>query len=73
MYHAKNEKQKNITEGIELPDQEKIRTFWEKETYKHLGILEVNIINIRRGKKKYFRRTRNQLELNYIEEILSTE
>ena len=30
-----------MTEGIELPNQEKIRTFGEKETYKYLGILEV--------------------------------
>ena len=30
-----------ITEGIELPNQEKLRTFSEKETYKYLEILEV--------------------------------
>ena len=29
-----------MTEGIELPYQEKIRTFREKKTYKYLGILE---------------------------------
>ena len=26
-----------MTEGIELPNQEKIKTFGEKETYKYLG------------------------------------
>ena len=28
---------KEITEGIELPSQEKIRTLGEKENYKYLG------------------------------------
>ena len=31
-------------EGIELPNQERIRMIGEKETYKYLGILEVNSI-----------------------------
>ena len=31
---------RHITEGIELPNQEKLRTFGEKETYKYLEILE---------------------------------
>ena len=30
-----------MTEGIELPNQKRIRTLGEKETYKYLGILEV--------------------------------
>ena len=29
-----------MTEGIELPNQEKIEMLGEKETYKYLGILE---------------------------------
>ena len=33
-----------MTEGIELPNQEKIRTLGPKETYKYLEILEVDII-----------------------------
>ena len=33
-----------MTEGIELTNQENVRTFEEKETYKYLGILEVDII-----------------------------
>ena len=32
------------TEGVEQPNQEKIRTLEEKETYKYLGILEANTI-----------------------------
>ena len=29
-----------VTEGIELPNQERIRMLGEKENYKYLGILE---------------------------------
>ena len=32
------------TEGIELPNQDKIRTHAENETYKYLGILEADTI-----------------------------
>ena len=35
---------RQITEGIEQPNQEKIRTLREKETNKYLGILEVDTI-----------------------------
>ena len=35
---------RRTTEEIELPDQEKIRTPREKETYKYLGILETGTI-----------------------------
>ena len=28
---------KHLTDGMELPSQDKIRTFGEKETYKYLG------------------------------------
>ena len=45
VWHAlmKSGKQQ-ITKGIEVPNQEKIRTFGEKETYKYLGILEADAI-----------------------------
>ena len=33
-----------MTEGIELRNQEKIRTLEEKETYNYLGILEADTI-----------------------------
>ena len=35
---------KQIMEGIELPNQERIRMLTEKENYKYLGILEAEII-----------------------------
>ena len=37
-------KTRNDIKGIELPNQEKIRMLREKETYKYLGILEVDTI-----------------------------
>ena len=43
--HSNYEKQKSeMTEGIELPNQGIIRKHREKETYKNLGILEVETI-----------------------------
>ena len=67
MCYANNEKPKRqIMEGIKLPDQEKIRTLGEKETYKYLGILEVDTIKQAEMKEKtkeeYLRRTRKLLE-----------
>ena len=35
---------RHITDGMELPNQDKIRTFGENETYKYLGILEADTI-----------------------------
>ena len=35
---------RHMTEGVELPNQVIIRTLWEKETYKYLGILEADTI-----------------------------
>ena len=35
---------RHLTDGMELPDQDKIRTFGEKEMYKYLGILEADAI-----------------------------
>ena len=72
MFYAYNEKIK-ATEGIELPDQEKIRTLGEKEIHKYLGVLEVDAIK-QAGKKqkKYTSREReNYSEPNYIAEISS--
>ena len=40
-----------ITDGMELPNQEKIRTLGKKETYKYLGILEDNTIKHRKFKR----------------------
>ena len=33
-----------ITDGIKLPNQEKIRVLEEKENYRYMGILEVDTI-----------------------------
>ena len=38
---------REITEGIELPIMESIRTIGEKENYKYLGILEPDTIKQR--------------------------
>ena len=35
---------RHLTDGMELLNQDKIRTFGEKETYKYLGILEADTI-----------------------------
>ena len=39
----RNEK-RQITEGIEQPNPERIRMLGEKESYKYLGILEADTI-----------------------------
>ena len=57
---------RHLTNEKELPNQEPIRTLGEKETYKYLGILEVDTIKQmeikEKIKKEYFRRTRTLLE-----------
>ena len=56
----------HLTDGIELPNQDKIRTLAENETYKYLGILEADTIKQVEMKnkiqKEYLRRTRKLLE-----------
>ena len=41
-----------MTEGIAVSNQEKIRTIEEKETYKYLGILEADTIKQAEMKEK---------------------
>ena len=57
---------RHLTDGIELPSQDKIRTRGEKETYKYLGILEADTIKQvwvkDKIKKEYLWRTRKLLE-----------
>ena len=36
---------RHMTDGMEPPNHEKIRTLEENETYKYLGILEADTIN----------------------------
>ena len=35
---------RHLTDELELPNQDKIRTLADKETYKYLGILEADTI-----------------------------
>ena len=54
---------RQIIEGIEEPNQERIRTLKEKKNYKYLGILKANTIKeagMKEKKKKYS--TSNQRE-----------
>ena len=55
MLVMKSEKQ-HMTEGIELPNQEKIRTLVEEKTYEYLGILEADTIKQGEMKEKKFKR-----------------
>ena len=58
---------RHLTDGMELPNQDKIRTLGENETYKYLGILEGNTTKQVEMKdkiqKEYCRRTRKLLEI----------
>ena len=58
---------RNTTDGIELPNQDKIRTLKENDAYKYLGILEADTIKQMQMKDKiqreYLRRTRKLLEI----------
>ena len=67
MCHAHHESDKrHITDGMEPPNHDRIRTLEENETYKYLGILETDTINLVQMKdtirKEYLRRTRKLLE-----------
>ena len=57
---------RHLTDGIELPNQDKIRTLAENETYEYLGILEADTIKQVEMKnkiqKEYLRRTSKLLE-----------
>ena len=57
---------RHLTDGIELPNQDKIKTLAENETYKYLDILEADTIkqveNKNKIQKEYLRRTRKLLE-----------
>ena len=57
---------RHLTDGMELPNKDKIKTFAENETYKYLRILEADTIKQAEMKEKiqkeYPRRTRKLLE-----------
>ena len=65
---------RHLTDGIELPNQDKIKTLAENETYKYFGILEANTIKHVEMKdkiqKEYLRRTRKLLETKCSSRIL---
>ena len=58
--------QRHMTDGMELPNQDKIRTLGKKETFQYLGILDADSIKQAEMKdkiqKEYLRRTRKLLE-----------
>ena len=77
MCYACNEKRKrHLRDGMEQPNQDKIRMLGEKETYKYLGISEADTIKQvemkEKIKKEYLRRT-CYLRPNYVVETLSKE
>ena len=47
---------RQMTEGIELPNQEKIKTLEEKETYEYLGILKSDTTKQVEMKENNFKR-----------------
>ena len=57
---------RQLTDGMELPNKDKIKTLAENETYKYLGILEADTIKQAEMKEKiqkeYLSRTRKLLE-----------
>ena len=67
---------RHLTDGMELPNQDKIRMHGEKETYKYLGILEADTMKQEEMKEKNFRKNisgepESYSRQNYIAEILS--
>ena len=62
------------TEGVEQPNQGKIRSFVEKETCKYLGILEADTITHAEMKEKFTKNTwkerENYSKPNYVEKNL---
>ena len=57
---------RHMTDGMELPNHDKIRTLGKNETYEYLGILEADTIKQVQMKdkirKEYLRRSRKLLE-----------
>ena len=67
---------RHMTEGMELPNQEKIRTLEEKN-HRYLGTLEVDTTKQaemkEKTKKEYLRKTRKLLEINLYSRNLIKE
>ena len=68
-------RERKTMEGIEIPNQENIRTLGEKESYKFLGILEVDNIKQPETKEKvrkeYLRRRITLPKLSSTAEMTS--
>ena len=68
---------RHMTDGMEQPNHEKIRTLGENETYKYLGILETDTIKQVAMKdkirKEYLRELENYSRQNSPAEISSKE
>ena len=64
---------RHLMDGMELPNQEKIKAFREKETYKYLGILEADTIKQVDMKEKIYGEPESYSIQNYIAETLSKE
>ena len=63
-------RKRQMIEGIELPNQDKIRMLGEKESYKYLVILEVDTIEHAEMKEKNAPgEQENNSKPNYIAEI----
>ena len=62
MLKMKNGK-RETTEGLELPNQESIRIFVEKENFKYLGTLEVD--NIKQAEMKEKNKKRVEMRKNF--------
>ena len=64
--HVMKSGKRHMTDGMELPNHDKIRTLEENEIYKYLGILEADTIKQVEMKdkiqKEYLRRTRKLFE-----------
>ena len=56
---------RQMTEGKELPNQERMRTQGEKETYKYLGILKADTIKQKEIRKKKLKKSSSEERKNY--------
>ena len=67
----------HLTDRMELPNQDKIRTLGEKDSYKYLGILEADTIKQVEMKAKLRKNIPGEPESyprqNYVAETLSKE
>ena len=65
---------RHLIDGIELPNQDKIKTLAENETYKYLEAGTIKRVKMKdKIQKEYLRRTRKLLETNSLAETLSKE